>query len=247
MYGIAKLLMAAGLAAAAAGAWLKDEPPPPQKVRVDALDAPMQTPSKVKPFDVDIDGVVYRVKPRYAYDISGVVVSLHHSDTWWDYAHKAWGDKLNTMDLCLAWGDTVRSGAYQDASFHNTQFECHWSYSSERARARFRNDEVSNNHIIVDDAGLAKAIKDIRVGDQVRLIGYLADYTTFRDGVATGTRVSSETRTDTGPGACEVLYLEGFDPVVSANRAWRLTMWAGLLALALGIAMWIALPVRAEL
>ena len=244
LYGIAKLLLAAGAVLAAVAAWQKDEPPEPKLLRADALDAPIQAPTKTRPFEVDIDGVTYRVKPRYSYDISGVVVSLHHSDSWWDYAHKEWNDKLNTMDLCIAWGDTVRSGAYQDVSFSNTQFECHMSYSSERAQRGFRLDEVSNNHIIVDDAGLARALKEIRVGDHVRLVGYLADYTTLRNGVATGTRVSSETRTDTGPGACEVLYLEAFDPMASPNRRWRLALWLGAALMAGGIALWLALPHR---
>lgn len=244
LYGIAKLLVAAGAVVAIAAAWEKGEPPEPKLLRADALDEPIQRPTKTRPFEVDIEGITYRVKPRYSYDISGVVVSLHHSDSWWDYAHREWGDKLNTMDLCIAWGDSVRGGSYRDVSFSNSQFECHFSFGPGTAERGFRLDEVSNNHIIVDDPGLAKALKDIRVGDQVRLVGYLADYTTVRNGVATGTRVSSETRTDTGPGACEVLYLEAFDPMASPNRRWRIAQWIGIAMTVLGIALWLALPHR---
>jgi hypothetical protein len=173
-------------------------------------------------------------------------VSLHHSDTWWDYAHKEWGDHVNIMDLCVVWGDSVRSGAYRDVSFSNNQWECHWSYSSERAQKQFRNEQVSNNHIVTDDPGVSKAMRNIKVGDQIRIRGYLVDYTTFKDGRPAGTRVSSETRTDTGNGACEVLYIDGFDSVGSPNRAWRITQWAGLIALVLGLILYIVLPVRAD-
>jgi hypothetical protein len=140
----------------------------------------------------------------------------------------------------------VRSGAYRDVSFSNTQWECHWSYRSERAMKHFNNAQASNNHIVTDDPAIARALRNIRIGDQIRLGGYLVDYTLFKDGQARGTRVSSETRTDSGPGACEVLYVDSFDTVGSPNRAWRITQWAGLAALLLGLALWLFLPARLD-
>ena len=109
------------------------------------MDEPVQTRVRKPPFDTRVNGIDYRVQPRYSYEINAVVVSLHHSDTWWDYAHKAWGDHVNIMDLCLAWGDTVRSGVYRDASFSNNQWECHWSYGSERAMQLFDNAQVQQD------------------------------------------------------------------------------------------------------
>ena len=58
--------------------------------------------------------------------------------------------------------------------------------------------------------------------------------------------MSSESRTDSGNGACEVLYIDGFDNVTSPNRGWRATMWAGLIAVLLGLVLWFFLPVRAD-
>jgi hypothetical protein len=243
----ARFLMIGGLLVAIAGWWLKDVPPDPAKLQLGELEEPVQVRVRRPAFDTRVNGVDYRIQPRYSYELNAVVVSLHHSDTWWDYAHKAASDHVNIMDLCVAWGDSVRSGAYRDVSFGNNQWECNWSYSSERAQQSFRNEQVSNNHIVTDDPALARALRKIQVGDQVRLRGYLVDYTVFKDGRPSGMRVSSETRTDMGPGACEVLYIDGFESVGSPNRAWRIAQWAGLIVLVLGVVLYFVLPVRAEL
>jgi hypothetical protein len=243
---VARFLMTGGLLAAALGWWMKDALPDPAKLQVEELEEPVQKSVRKPPIDTRVNGVDYRIQPRYAYELNAVVVSLHHSDSWWDYAHKEWGDHVNVMDLCVAWGDSVRSGAYRDVSFSNTQWECHWSYRSELAMKHFNNAQASNNHIVTDDPGLARALRDIHVGDQIRLRGYLVDYASFKDGRQTGNRVSSETRTDSGPGACEVLYIDGFEKVGSPNRAWRVTRWAGLAALLLGLLLWLFLPARID-
>jgi hypothetical protein len=246
LHSAARMLMTGGLLLAVASWWMKDELPDPRKLQLGELDEPVQTRVRKPPIDTNVNGVDYRIQPRYAYELNAVVVSLHHSDTWWDYAHKAWGDHVNVMDLCVAWGDSVRSGAYRDVSFSNNQWECNWSYSSERAHKQFSGAQASNNHIVTDDPALAKSLRNIRVGDQVRLRGYLVDYTIFKDGRPLGTRVSSETRTDSGPGACEVLYIDGFENVASPNRAWRTAMWSALGVLLFGLVLWTFLPMRVD-
>jgi hypothetical protein len=245
-YRAAQVLMAGGLLLAAAGGWMKDVPPDPERLSPGELDEPVQKAVRKPPFETQVNGVTYRIQPRYSYELNAVVVSLHHSDTWWDYAHREWGDHVNVMDLCVVWGDSVRSGAYRDVSFGNSQWECHWSYRSERAMKFFRNDQAANNHIVTDDPAIAKALRNIKVGDQVRLRGYLVDYATLRGGREMGRRVSSETRTDSGPGACEVLYVDELDTIRSANRRWRLAMWAGVWTMLIGLLLWFVLPVRAE-
>ena len=237
-------LMIGSFAAAAAAWWMKDLLPDPQHLQLDVLEEPVQTRVRKPLIDTRVNGVDYRIQPRYAYELNGIVVSLHHSDSWWDYAHQEWGDNVNVMDLCVVWGDSVRSGAYRDVSFHNSQWECNWSYSSERAMKQFDNAQASNNHIVTDDPAVAKALRGIHVGDQIRLKGYLVDYTAYKDGRQAGTRVSSETRTDSGPGACEVLYVDGVEQLGSANRRWRQAWWTALGLLLFSLVAWMFLPVK---
>lgn len=236
--------MVASLLVAALAWWMKDALPPPEKLVAQLDGEPKQASVNRPAFSTSVEGVAYRIQPRFSYDISALVVSLHHSDTWWDYAHKAWEDHINLMDLCVVWGGSARRGAYRDISFSNNQWECHWSTSSQQAWAAFDQTEVSNNHMVTDDPAIAKALREIRIGDQVRVQGYLVDYTTLKNGVPAGTRVTSTVRTDTGNGACEVLYVESLELLGSAGRAWRLAMNAALVVFALSVVAWLLLPVK---
>jgi hypothetical protein len=50
-------------------------------------------------------------------------------------------------------------------------------------------------------------------------------------------------RTDSGPGACEVVYIEDFDILGSANRGWRLAFKISLFALLASVLLWAFMPV----
>jgi len=244
MHRLVRYAMIASLLLAGVAWWMKDALPPPAKLAA-RLDAePRQVRVNRPAISTTVDGVEYRIQPRFAYDISGLVVSLHHSDSWWDYAHKAWDDHINLMDLCVVWGNSARTGAYREISFSNNQWECRWSTSSQQAWEAFNQAEVSNNHMLTDDPAIAKALRKVRVGDQVRVQGLLVDYTTLKNGIPAGTRVSSTVRTDTGNGACEVLYVESLELLGSAGRAWRLALNAALGALVLSLAAWLVLPAK---
>jgi hypothetical protein len=209
----------------------------------DVLEQPKQARTTKTTIGTTVNGVDYRIQPRFTYNLSGLVVSLHHSDSWWDYAHNEWGDHINLMDLCVVWGSTAEAGAYRKVSFSNNQWECHWSWSSAEAGRNFKHEEVSNNHIVTDDPAVAKALRTIRIGDQIRIKGYLVDYTIAN---RPGARVSSITRTDTGNGACEVLYVEAVEIIRSAGRHWRSAQHVALIAFILGLIAWLFLPPRLD-
>lgn len=236
--------MIGSLALAVASWWFKDVPPPHAGLGPDMLEEPKQVRVRDPAFKTRVNGVEYEIRPRYSYDIRALVVSLHHSDTWWDYAHKEWNDHINLMDLCVVWGNNVRSGAYRNISFSNTQWECHWSSRSREAWEAFDQHAASNNHIVTDKAAVAQALKQVKIGDEVRIRGYLVDYSILQNGRPTGSRVSSEVRTDDGPGACEVLYVDDFSLLRSHNQAWRTALKLSLGLLALSLLVWVFLPVR---
>ena len=83
-----------------------------------------------------------------------------------------------------------------------------------------------------DDPWVRDRIQDLRIGDQVRLKGYLARYS-HGNGFERGT---STTRTDTGNGACETLYVEDVLITGRMNEGWHLmyaSAWWGMLGSAL--------------
>jgi hypothetical protein len=101
-------------------------------------------------------------------------------------------------------------------------------------------EQLSNNHLISDDENIRGMVKDIRIGDQIRVRGYLASYSSEQG----GKRGTSTTRTDTGDGACETLFVEQFDIIGPATSIWRISMWVSLLVLALGLFVHFKRPYR---
>ena len=68
------------------------------------------------------------------------------------------------------------------------------------------NQRVSNNHLIPADKTVKGKLLSIKKGEYVELEGYLVTaYTTDSDSNIYW--MSSDTRTDTGDGACEVIYV----------------------------------------
>ena len=244
MHLLIRIAMVASLLAVAASWWMKDQLPPAARISEELLPEPKQVRVSKPPIDTSVNGIGYRIQPRYSYDIRALVVSLHDSDTWWDYAHKAWNDHVNVVDLCVVWGENARSGVYRGIDFWNDQWTCSFSSSSRETWEAFDMTGASNNHMVTDDPAVAKALRAIRIGDQIRVQGYLVDYTTYVGGREMGKRISSEVRTDTGNGACEVLYIESVDVIDSAGRGWRLGLKIALGALLLSVIAWMFMPVK---
>jgi hypothetical protein len=222
--------------------WRKDVLPDNRLLREQLLEEPIQVATRKAAFDTTVNGVDYTVKPLYDYEIYGMVVSKHDSDTWWDYLHKEWNDNLNVADLCMVWGANVENGSYKDISFSSGQFTCNFSTRSSEAYAAFDQTAISNNHLITDDPSLARKISSIKVGDQVHFRGYLAEYShnhgmPFKRGTST-------VRNDTGNGACETVYLEDLEVLQRGGGPWHTLVKAAVFLLIGGLVAWFLLPPR---
>ena len=243
-YRLGKLLFICGLALLLTAIWKKDVLPAPQELRDELLDEPSQAAVQRAPFQTSVGDVTYDVRPLHKYELHGMVVSRHDSNTWWDYIHKEWNDKLNVADLCVVWGNNVRSGAYRDIEFSSGQFVCNFQTSSSEAYAAFDQTAISNNHLLSADPGLARKIRDVRIGDQVHFSGYLVEYS-HNHGFAFK-RGTSTVRTDSGNGACETVYVEDFDILHRGGGSWHILQWLGLGMMIAGVIAWFTLPVRMD-
>ncbi len=238
------LLMTAACAAMAVG-WMADGTLPARGRLAPALTGePLQTPTAQAPFAVSAGGVRYQIKPVFDYDISGLVVSLHHSDTWWDWIHAASNDHLNVVDLCVVWGANAKAGAYKKMKFSSGQFVCYVSTSDPIAWQTQYVRALSNNHLLTDSPRIARQLSGLRVGDQIRLRGQLAEYS-HHAGFAF-TRGTSTTRDDTGNGACETIFVQDVTVLRPANGWPRWLLRAGALLLAFGLWRWFVAPHRAR-
>ena len=200
---------------------------------------PSQTATQVEPFGVEVNGVDYLIEPEYEYDLHGMIVSYrHHNGN--SRMHFLANDHLNMLDVCVVWGKNASHPLLHKIKFWNGIFTCSFETSNQDAWDLFDIYEVSNNHLISDDDYIRNRVKRIRVGDQIRLSGYLASYSS-EGGSKRGT---STTRLDTGDGACETLFVERFDIVRRAKNYWRVSMYVSLVLLIMGLIAHFRQPYR---
>jgi len=240
------LALGLALAVAAAIYFSSREIPLPDPARVEEpikIGQPIQVASDAPPFTAPIDHVTYVITPRARYELTGVVVSYHRGDALFNMYHT--DDPGNVQDVCVVWGDNVRNGSYRRVTYSSGEFTCYFQWSGS-LDPPFDPAQMSNNHLIPGDAFVASRIKQLRIGDQIRMSGLLVDYEVSRGGDHRLARRTSLTRTDTGNGACEVVYVTALDVIRPGDRlaasaagyAWYASL--GLLA-ALGV-VWFVRP-----
>jgi hypothetical protein len=208
---------------------------------------PLQEISEGRAFTTIIKGYTYTLTPKATYDISGLVVSQHRGDALFNLDHKA--DPGNIKDVCVAWGEAITNGSYRKVRFTSGEFTCSYRWSGV-ITPPFNPEKASNNHLIPANDTMARRIRAIHVGDQIRMTGLLVDYKVTKDGREIFTRRTSLTRSDTGNGACEILYVTDLSVVARGNRgqadAGSYAWYASLALLAaLGI-VWFVRPPLAE-
>ncbi len=218
--------------------WHRNELPRNVDYRPEVLSEPVQKQTRKKPFDAIYNGVSYLIQPQYDYELYGMIVSYRHHDGN-SRMHLLANDHLNMLDVCVIWGDNTANDRLHKIDFWNGIFTCNVKTRDRAAWDSFDMNQLSNNHLISDDEYIRDRVSDVRVGDQIRVRGWLASYTG-----PVGTRGTSTTRTDTGDGACETIYVEGFEILEAATSFWRLSMYASLALLIGGLIVHFRRPYR---
>ena len=143
----------------------------------------------------------WRLTPQARYDITARILGRE------DYHFDGLSD-LIPEDLALGWGPMSDNRVLQ--AFEITQGARFYSWTAKRMPPIPRQaviEHSANTHVIPADAVVARQLKRLRVGQVVHLNGYLVNG--VRDDGAYIT--TSLTRSDTGPGACEVMLVEEVD------------------------------------
>lgn len=203
-------------------------------------DEPSQRAVRLRTSTVSYEGVDYEIDPLYEYDIAGVIVSYRYHDEDNSRLHRLSQDHLNLLDLCVVWGSNAGNAALKAISFWNGIFTCNVKTDSREAWEAFDMNKLSNNHLISANLSIRQQLAGLKVGDQVRLRGYLAEY----GPVGQSKRGTSTTRTDTGNGACETILVEQVERLKSSFGAWRLAMYIALGVLALSLLVHFVSPHR---
>jgi len=235
---INKVLIVASFVWLLVSFWNRNELPRSIEFVTGIDNEPVQAATRERPFEVSFNDVEYLVEPEFEYDITGMIVSYRHHDNN-SRMHRLANDHLNMLDVCVVWGDNTASDLHQ-IDFWNGIFTCNVFTRDQQAWDSFDMNQLSNNHLISDDDNIRDRVRDINVGDQIRVRGYLASYSS----AGGGKRGTSTTRTDTGDGACETVYVKRFEIVQSATSYWRISMYISLSLLVAGLFVHFNRPYR---
>lgn len=206
--------------------------PAPSEIDPALLNAPRQEATERAPFEFAYKGHTVRVRPVAEYELWGLVVSHNDIRSVADIYHDS--SSVDTKDLCVVWGENLQSGELGKVSFESGPWTCYYRYPE---GVRFLGSEMSNNHLVTDQDALRSELDDIRVGDQIHVKGALVNYQLddWRD----YWRRTSTVRTDSGNGACEVLFFEELEVLVRGTPVWYALFRATLLLLALVAALFL--------
>jgi hypothetical protein len=234
--------MSAGAVLLASSLWLRQGLPGPAELRPELQHEPVQQPTQAAPFETTVGGIAYTVKPVADYEIWGLVVSEHDSNAWWDWIHAAWNDQLNVVDLCVVFAENVASGGYVGLDYSSGQFVCNVQTRSTEKWQRFSMRALSNNHLLADRASIVSKLRNVRIGDQVRIRGSLTEYA-HNHGFAFK-RGTSLTRDDTGNGACETIYVQEVEVLRAGGGPWRWLVWPAIGLILGGVIVWLRVPFK---
>ena len=169
---------------------------------------PRQIPTQRPPFTVKAADTTHTVTPLYEYQIAGMVVSCGFSKNL--AAHR--NDYLNVMDVGIIWGRNLDPSLDRQVDFENDGVWLRAATKDLAVWKRLDPTQLSNNHLLGDDTGLKKRIRNLKRGDLIRIQGCLVSYSG---------RNSSVIRTDSGGSACEIIWVEELEILQDGNRDWR--------------------------
>ncbi|MBQ9610429.1 MAG: zinc ribbon domain-containing protein [Lachnospiraceae bacterium] len=154
----------------------------------------------------EIGGYEVSFYPQYTYEIEALVVHTKN------YYGLGLGNRLAPRDIALAWGKVAE---------YNDEIDFHWSQHGRWVfwkvnsydeldsvdSVEYVSCHMSNNHLIAADNTIKRKIRRIKKGDHIKITGYLVNVDAENKRGKVFLWDSSTTRTDTGDGACEVIYV----------------------------------------
>ncbi len=167
----------------------------------------------IEPFDMEKDKFIYKISPRYHYEISGILVADYVYDNWLDIFRKK--DPLYKKDICLIWGYNAESENYAKGSFRYVNGGCIWETEEDVV---FNNNEISMNHLLPSDEKIEELMKQAGPGDQVHIKGYLVNYQVI--GLDTNFYVNTSSSRDDN--RFEVIYVTEFNILSEGNLGYKI-------------------------
>lgn len=141
----------------------------------------------------------YAINPLARFSLSARVLS--RADYSWDTEAA-----LAPIDLALGWGRMSDSAVLDKIDISQSGRFYFWRVGKFPIPEREIIESSANMHLIPADSGVERQIKRTRSGDVVHFSGYLVN-ASMPGG---GDWHTSTTRSDSGGGACELIWVEQF-------------------------------------
>ena len=139
----------------------------------------------------------YTITPLESFTIEARVLAAK------DYAFGREAD-LSPVDLALGWGSMSDEAVLSKINISQSNRFYYWQVDAFPIPRQEIETQSANMHMIPADAQIEKILKSVRPGQVVKLSGYLIE-AKADDGWRWK---SSLTRSDTGAGACEVIFVK---------------------------------------
>lgn len=164
-----------------------------------------QDPQQYSFFDQDDIDVVSKglnavLKPFARYKISAVILSKKR------YVTK-WTSIISPLDLALGWGDVSKPENLKHIDIRQILRWYRYKFDNECLLTQnYISTHSSNHHIIPANNNIRKAVLSAKKNEKIILEGFLVNVFGKYKGRNINWR-SSKTRTDTGNGSCEIMYV----------------------------------------
>ncbi len=139
----------------------------------------------------------YAITPLQSFEIEARVLSIEH----YSFGREA---DLAPVDLALGWGSMSDEAVLSKIEISQSNRFYHWHVDAFPIPREQIESNSANMHMIPANHTIEKTLKSIRPGQVVKLSGYLVEVKA-PDGWHWR---SSLSRTDTGNGACELVYVK---------------------------------------
>lgn len=180
------------------------------------LSPPVQDTSQHGEFTFHYKGHEVKGQALATYKLYGLIVSQNQPEQWFHFDVTRNSSSVNTRDICVVFGDTLKSNDFHDVRFSNDNWSCQTGL--DKKLEHFNGNDVSNNHLITDNDVVRKQIHRFNNGDQVLITGKLVTYSeNFENKQVHHT---SLTRTDTGHDASEIILVDSVEVLHSYNFIW---------------------------
>jgi hypothetical protein len=169
--------------------------------KIDISQDPVQTPCTLEePILRNVKDGPFTLIRAAQYKINGCAISK-------EYYSEGWDSIISPVDLLIVWGKLADPEYHKYITFAHGNRWYHYKWKGETpGDPAYIITHSSNNHILPANGNIYRAIKQIKKRDQIVLEGFLVNV----KGTFKGRPVSwntSLTRTDTGNGSCELLYV----------------------------------------